>query len=73
MVQQTVTKFGRLDGVVANAGLMEMLTLEGTTEEDFDRNFGINVKGPFFLAQVYIHFYLTFTNCVFNRYSLCVS
>lgn len=52
LVSAAVEKFGRLDVVVANAASMAMRTVEDTSEEDFDRAFGMNVKGPYFLVQV---------------------
>jgi 3-oxoacyl-[acyl-carrier protein] reductase len=52
LVQTTVDRFGTIDIVVANAGIMPMRDLESTTEEDFDRTVGLNVKGPYFLVQV---------------------
>lgn len=51
MVKATVEKFGRIDIVVANAGIMPMKDVESTTEQDFDRCFQLNVKGPYFLVQ----------------------
>ena len=51
MVSETVAKFGRIDILVPNAGLSIMADLEGTTEEDFDKTYALNVKGPYFLAQ----------------------
>ncbi|KAH6608430.1 short-chain dehydrogenase [Trichoderma cornu-damae] len=51
LVKAAVDKFGRIDTVVANAGVMLMRDVEGTTEEDFAKSFDLNVKGPYFLAQ----------------------
>ncbi|KAL7900396.1 NAD(P)-binding protein [Trichoderma sp. SZMC 28014] len=51
LVQAAVDKFGRIDTVVANAGLMLMRDVEDTTEDDFAKSFDLNVKGPYFLAQ----------------------
>ncbi|UKZ66257.1 uncharacterized protein TrAtP1_007431 [Trichoderma atroviride] len=51
LVQATVDKFGRIDTIVANAGLMLMRDVEDTTEDDFAKSFDLNVKGPYFLAQ----------------------
>jgi 3-oxoacyl-[acyl-carrier protein] reductase len=42
---------GRLDILVANAGVSKSATLEETTVEDFDRLFAVNVRAPFFLIQ----------------------
>lgn len=33
---------------------MDLKDLESTTEQDFERTFNLNVKGPYFLAQVSI-------------------
>jgi 3-oxoacyl-[acyl-carrier protein] reductase len=51
MVKETVNKYGRIDVLILNAGVMPMKTVETTTEEDFDKIFALNVKGPYFLVQ----------------------
>jgi len=51
LVQQTIQRFERLDSVIFNAGVGIYKGLTETTEEDFDRCYAINVKGPYFLAQ----------------------
>ncbi|KAI0906836.1 short-chain dehydrogenase/reductase SDR [Ustulina deusta] len=51
LVSRAVAKFGRLDVVVANAGVMPWVDLEHITEAVFDSTFALNVKGPLFLAQ----------------------
>lgn len=52
LVAAAVERFGKIDAVVPNAAIMPMRTTESTTEDDFDRAFALNVKGPYFLAQV---------------------
>jgi len=42
---------GRLDILVANAGVSKSATIEDTTVEDFDALFAVNVRAPFFLVQ----------------------
>jgi NAD(P)-dependent dehydrogenase (short-subunit alcohol dehydrogenase family) len=42
---------GRLDILVANAGIADWATIEDTTVEAFDRLFAVNVRAPFFLVQ----------------------
>ena len=44
-VFQQVTAAGRVDILVNNAGISHIGNLEGTSESDFDRVFGVNVKG----------------------------
>src|SRR6266568_1888928 len=41
----------RLDILVANAGISKAATIEGTTVDDFDKLFAVNVRAPFFLVQ----------------------
>jgi 3-oxoacyl-[acyl-carrier protein] reductase len=52
IVEQTVAKFGKIDVLIASAGIMPLANLEDLTEEVFDRVFQVNVKGPLFLAKV---------------------
>ncbi|KAF2753020.1 short chain dehydrogenase [Pseudovirgaria hyperparasitica] len=56
LVKQTVAKFGKIDILIPNAGILPMKTLEQTTEQDFDNTFGLNVKGPYFLVQKAVPF-----------------
>jgi len=58
MVNKVVEVYGKIDIVIANAGIMPLQDLEHTTEEIYDRVMRLNVKGPFFLAQV-CSFWLT--------------
>ncbi|KAI0127104.1 hypothetical protein BJ170DRAFT_702582 [Xylariales sp. AK1849] len=51
LVNAAVSKFGKIDVVVPNAGVMPLQPLADTTEEIFDTTYNLNVKGPFFLAQ----------------------
>lgn len=44
-------KFGKLDIAFLNAGIGLFAPLEAVAEADYDRQFAVNVKGPFFLAQ----------------------
>ena len=52
MVSETVKRFGKIDILIPCAGILLMRDLEHTTEEDFDTLMRLNVKGPYFLAQV---------------------
>ena len=51
LVKCAVDKFGKIDILIPNAGILPMKTVEATTEADFDRAFNLNVKGPYFLVQ----------------------
>lgn len=52
LIDQTVKRFGKIDILIPNAGVLPMKDLEHTTPDDFDHTFATNVKGPYFLAQV---------------------
>jgi 3-oxoacyl-[acyl-carrier protein] reductase len=51
LVRDTVAKLGRLDILVNNAGMFMYKSLVETTEEEFDRMFALNTKGPYFALQ----------------------
>jgi glucose 1-dehydrogenase len=52
MIDQTVKAFGRLDIMVNNAGMETRTSILDSTEEDFDRVIGVNLKGAFFGTQL---------------------
>ncbi|MGE0295352.1 SDR family oxidoreductase [Pseudonocardia sp.] len=53
-VSEVVEAFGRVDGLVNAAGLVDRGTLLDTTPELFDRHVAINLRGPFFLMQAVV-------------------
>ena len=44
-IHQIIQQYGSVECLVSNAGIHFSGTIEDTTEEDFDRVFGLNVKG----------------------------
>lgn len=44
-IEQVIKQYGTVDCLVSNAGIHFSATIEDTTEEDFERIFGLNVKG----------------------------
>src|SRR6202451_1602751 len=42
---------GKLDILVANAGISKSVPIEGLTVEEFDPLFAVNVRAPYFLVQ----------------------
>lgn len=50
-VSGTVVRFGRLDALVNNAGILRAVDFETGTEEDLDALWAVNVKAPFRLIR----------------------
>ncbi|TQJ92987.1 SDR family NAD(P)-dependent oxidoreductase [Streptomyces sp. SLBN-31] len=51
MYQEVIARHGRLDAVVANAGIGAHAPLGAITEEQFERTFNVNAKGVLFTVQ----------------------
>lgn len=50
-VHEAAKNFGKLNVVVNNAGVLHVATIEGTSEEEWDRLIRINLKGPFLMCR----------------------
>lgn len=51
MVKKTVKQFGKLDILVNNAGIQVEKRVPDTTEEEWDRVLGVNLKGAFLCSK----------------------
>lgn len=51
-VEETAARFGGIDGLVLNAGIMMKKTVLEATDADFDMMFAVNVKSPMRLSQL---------------------
>ncbi|MDP6380287.1 MAG: SDR family oxidoreductase [Phycisphaerae bacterium] len=51
-VDETVATFGRIDGLINNAGVNFLKSFLDTTEEEWDHIMSVDLKGSFFLAQL---------------------
>jgi len=51
LFDETIAHFGKLDILVNNAGLMFTKPVSAMSEAEYDRIFGVNVKGVFFACQ----------------------
>ena len=50
-VREAEEKFGTLNVLVNNAGALHVATVDGTSEEDWDRVMAVNSKGPFLMSK----------------------
>ena len=57
---------GRLDILVANAGIAKSASIEETQVEDFDNLFAVNVRAPFFLVQQLLPSLCNGSNIIFT-------
>jgi glucose 1-dehydrogenase len=55
LVDQAWKAFGGADILVNNAGLEKSSDFWTTTEQDYDLVLDVNLKGPFFLTQAFVH------------------
>ena len=53
-VAATISRYGRIDGLVNAAGLTTRGTMLDTTPELFDQHIAVNLRAPFFLIQAAI-------------------
>ena len=51
-VEATAARFGRIDGLVNNAGILIPTSIEDDTEEAYDEMWAVNVKGPLRLIRL---------------------
>ncbi|MGC5773575.1 SDR family oxidoreductase [Paenibacillus pabuli] len=51
LFSETISQLGKIDILINNAGIMKTSPLADVTEEEFDQQFAINVKGTFFACQ----------------------
>ncbi|MFS0871566.1 SDR family oxidoreductase [Paenibacillus xylanilyticus] len=51
LFSETINQLGKVDILINNAGIMKTTLLAEVTEEEFDEQFAINVKGTFFACQ----------------------
>ncbi|CAH1802186.1 unnamed protein product [Owenia fusiformis] len=54
VMEQTIEKFGKLDVLINNAGIVETGTIETHTLEQYDRVMNINTRAVFYLTQLAI-------------------
>jgi 3-oxoacyl-[acyl-carrier protein] reductase len=51
LFDETIARFGQVDVLVNNAGMMALKPLRDVSEDEFDAQFELNVKGTFFASR----------------------
>jgi len=59
-------EFGNIDAVFVNAGIADIKPIEQSDETMFDRTFGLNVRGPFFLIRALLPIFSNPASIVLN-------
>lgn len=57
VIEQTWARFGRIDAVVNNAGMLQQKAFETITDDDWARMLDVNVKSVFICAQEVMPFF----------------
>jgi glucose 1-dehydrogenase len=55
LIETAVSSFGAVDILVNNAGMEKRADFWEVAEADYDKVMGVNLKGPFFLTQVFVN------------------
>ena len=66
LTDEIKNQLGTLDVLFVNAGIAELKPIERWDEAAFDRTFGINVRGPFFLIQALLPLFANPASVVLN-------
>ncbi len=66
LAAQIGAKFGKLDILFANAGIAQLGPFESFSEADYDKQFAVNAKGPFFLTQALLPHFASKASVILN-------
>jgi len=57
-VENAISTYGRLDIVCANAGIYPLTWIKDISEKEWDEVMNVNLKGPFFLMQSAMNYFI---------------
>lgn len=70
MMREFFSVYGRLDILVNNAGISRVNVIQNTTAEEWDRIFGVNVRGAFLCCREAVDKMLGLGGCIINVASI---
>ena len=73
LIDSIYKEAGSIDILVNNAGIAHVGNIEGTTEEDLDRLYNVNVKGAFNCMQATIPLMKSKGGCILNMASVAAA
>ncbi|WP_430966999.1 SDR family NAD(P)-dependent oxidoreductase [Spongiimicrobium sp. 2-473A-2-J] len=66
LIALAIQKYGKLDIIFHNAGVVKFAGFTDTSEEIFDESFDVNIKGPYFLTQFAVPHLNAGASLIFN-------
>lgn len=71
LVDSAVSRFGKIDVLVNNAGIMELGSIESTSLEQFDHTFNVNVRAIYYLTMLAVPYLAVTKGTIVNVSSVC--